>query len=75
VFEYGKIRPIWFERISQLASDRVMVKMVNQVWKSRDGDAILVSYAVTAAGNNYVLIFNSLDFTWTLQIVEESPFP
>ena len=48
-----------------------MVERVNQVWTSREGLAKVTSIAVTAGGNDYILTFNTGDFTWTVYVNEE----
>lgn len=75
VFESGHLRPVWFvPDTSRSAGDRIMVSKVNLVWESREGLAKVISIAVTAAGNDYILTFNTDDFTWTVHVSEETSF-
>ena len=77
VFENGKIRPVWFVPDTlRSAGDRVMVLNVNQTFESREGLTKIISIAVsTADGNDYILGFNTDNFTWTAHVSEESSFP
>lgn len=71
IYEGGKMRPVWFvPDTSRSAGDRIMVEKVNQVWNSREGITRVIHIAVSAAGNDYILIFNSDDFTWTVHVSE-----
>lgn len=75
IFEAGKIRPVWFvPDTSRSAADRIMVEKVNQVWNSREGVTRVMHFAVSAAGNDYILTFNTCDFTWTVHVSEETSF-
>lgn len=75
VFESGKMRPVWFvPDTSRSSGDRIMVEKVNQVWNSREGITKVVHIAVTAGGNDYFLAFNTDDFTWSVQVCEETSF-
>jgi len=75
IFEAGNMRPVWFvPDTSRSAADRIMVGRVNQVWNSSEGITRVIHFAVSAAGNDYILTFNTNDFTWTAYVSEESGF-
>jgi hypothetical protein len=64
------------EQTDRRSSDRIFVKEICSAWSHRQGSAKIINFAVTAGGGNgYRLSLNTQEFTWTLGVVEESPFP
>jgi hypothetical protein len=75
VIESGKLKPVWFEQTDNRSSDRILVKEICSVWSHQQGSAKIINFAVTAGGNGYRLSLNTEAFTWTLGVMEETPFP
>ena len=75
VIESGKLKPVWFEQTDDRASDRIVIKEINSVWSHHQGSAKIIDFALTAGGNHYELSLNTQEFTWTMGVVEETPFP
>ena len=75
IIESGKLKPVWFELIDNRASDRIFITEICSVWTHQLGSATIINFAVTAVGNNYQLSLNTKEVTWTMGVVEESPFP
>ena len=76
VFDVDDIKPVWFEQIDRPAAGRIFVTKVNMIWTHQEGSAKIISFAVSAGDdNNYTLVFDTEDLTWSLSVVESSPFP
>jgi len=69
----GAIRPIWFEQIDYPAQGRIFVTKVNMTWSYQVGSAKNIAFAVTAGDQNYTLIFDTEELTWSLSLVETVP--
>jgi len=74
VIAAGQVRPVWFERLSQSACDRIFIREINSTWTHRDGATRILSYSVSDGNQSYVLSFNPTELTWLLQPTEESTF-
>ena len=75
IIEGGGIKPVWFEECGNRASDRVFIRKVGLIWTQMEGAAKIINFAVWDGKNNYRLSLNTKDFTWSLGITVESPFP
>jgi len=75
IIEGGKLRPVWFEEVDNPASDRVQIKEISYVWSHVEGAARIINFAVWDGTNSYRLSLNTKDFTWSMGIAEETPFP
>ncbi len=75
VIESGRIRPVWFEETDRPGRDRVRIREVSSTWTHREGAVRIINFAVWDGARCYRLALNTGDFTWTLGIAEESPFP
>ena len=62
----SRIKPVWFEWRRQ----KHAITELSYFWKSSDGDAALLHFAVTDGCNLFELIFNLSDQIWTLEGVE-----
>ena len=63
VIESGRIKPVWFERTDNRASDRIFVNEICSVWSHHQGSAKIINFAITAGGNGYRLSSNTEEFT------------
>jgi hypothetical protein len=75
IIEGGKIRPVWFQEVDNPARDRIQIKQITSVWSHMEGAAKIINFAVWDGTNSYGLSLNTKDFTWSMGIVEEMPFP
>jgi len=75
IIEGGKLRPVWFEFLDNPASDRIHIKEISYVWSHMEGTARIINFAVWDGANSYRLSLNTKDFTWSMGIAEETPFP
>lgn len=75
IIEGGKIRPVWFEEVDNPARDRIHIKQISYVWSHMEGAAKIINFAVWDGTNSYRLSLNTKDFTWSMGIAEETPFP
>jgi len=75
IIEGGKLRPVWFEEVDNPARDRVHIKQISYVWSHMEGTAKIINFAVWDGTNSYRLSLNTKDFTWSMGIAEETPFP
>jgi hypothetical protein len=75
IIEGGRIRPVWFEEVDNPARDRIHVKQITYVWSHNEGTARIINFTVWDGTNSYSLSLNTKDFTWSMGIAEERPFP
>jgi hypothetical protein len=75
IIEGGKIRPVWFEEVDNPARDRIHIKQITAVWSHMEGTAKIINFAAWDGTNSYSLSLNTKDFTWSMGIAEETPFP
>jgi hypothetical protein len=66
VFAEGKIRPVWFE----LKRRRYQVEAVTYRWQGRRGEALLLHFAVSAAGGLFELVYDTTAQRWEVVCVE-----
>ena len=65
VFRGRDVLPRWFTR----GPVRHDIKSINMTWRSRDGEAPLRHYSVSAGGNTYQLRLNQKTMEWRLEKV------
>jgi hypothetical protein len=75
IIEGGKVRPVWFEVVDNLARDRIFIKEICSIWSHMEGAVKIINFSVWDGANNYCLSLNTKAFTWKLGIAEETPFP
>jgi hypothetical protein len=72
VIGQGKLKPVWFERIDHLSSDRIFIKEIYYSWIHQEGAAKIINFKVYDGSNSYGLSLNTRDFTWSMTIAERT---
>ena len=65
VFRNNKIIPKWFVR----GKDKHTIKNIEQSWQSKEGDAVLLVFAVNDGVNIYEIRMNQKSLEWMLEKV------
>lgn len=63
VFGKNKIKPRWFVWNGR----KIDVKEVTYTWKSREGDAVILYFAVTDGATSFELSLNQKTMCWILE--------
>ena len=65
LFEPNKrAKPVWFE----LNRQKHVVNETTYHWKDREGETLLLHYAVTSDGALYELVYNCTDQSWSVHM-------
>ncbi|MCB4790401.1 MAG: hypothetical protein LHV68_00785 [Elusimicrobia bacterium] len=66
VFGKNKIKPKWFIR----SGHKHDIKEITYLWRSREGDAVIVHFNVTDGANLFEISFNQKSMVWTLDEIQ-----
>ncbi|GAM09388.1 hypothetical protein OR1_01666 [Geobacter sp. OR-1] len=62
----NRLRPVWFD----WKREKHTVREVTYHWQQRDGNDLLLHYAVTDGATLYELVYNATEQVWLLENVE-----
>ena len=66
VFGKNKVKPRWFLR----GGAKHDIKEISYMWRSRQGDAVIVHFTVSDGANIFEISFNQKSMSWTLDNVQ-----
>lgn len=67
VFGKNTVKPKWFIR----GGHKHDIKEITYLWRSRQGDAVVVHFNVSDGANLFEISFNQKSMSWTLDGVEQ----